>query len=104
MATIYSTRLYEGTVGPGTFDLFTVGIGFVVVIREVLLLIEDSGARCQLIRSGGTANILLHTAATANEYTQWDMRAVLNEGEILTGAVGTGTIGLFISGYQLEGP
>lgn len=104
MATIYSTRFCDVTISAGTTPLYTVPTGFVAVIREVLLLIADSGARAQLIRSGGGANIILHTAAAANEYTQWDMRAVLNAGDVLDGAIVTGTAGFFISGYLLEGP
>lgn len=102
MATIYSTRLAEGTAASGTSPtVYTVPSGATVVLRDISLA-QTSGTPglMAVALSGGTACFTVEASAlyvTLHEEGRW----VFNAGDgIIVDAV-SGDTNYFLSGYLL---
>jgi ferric-dicitrate binding protein FerR (iron transport regulator) len=103
LAAIYSTRFVEQAITATSANAYTVGTGFVAVIRDISVFITGTGATATVLRSGGSAIMFRATSAAANDYVHQEGRWVLNAGEILEiAAAGTGAIEFNICGYLLS--
>lgn len=102
MAGVYSTRAAIGTIDAGaSSNVFTVPAGYVFVLRCVTAVSVSAASAVFQVAVAATANVISAELGAVGTGLIWDLRVVVNAGEVISVAAATGNLQYSISGYLL---
>ncbi|MFZ5650148.1 MAG: hypothetical protein ACOY4I_04750 [Bacillota bacterium] len=94
-------RIYTGTLGAVSADLYTVPVSTKTIITEVVLANKTAGAVAATVMIG-TENIVPGKNVPANDALVVKLHTVMEAGEIIKGLAGSGSaIDCRISGVEV---
>lgn len=100
---VYTVRLAATLTGAATdAPIFTAPSGQVTVIRDVLLVPTTTGAFTDFLYIAGVGNFVGVSGAVAGVPTHFDIRQVIEPGEVLHQQTSAGSAWwAFVTGYAL---
>jgi len=102
VASIYSTKLAEGLQAAGSnSDVYTVPSGYVAVIRSIQLYVVSAGAATAIVAHKSVSFIACVNTTAAFQGEDFEMRAVLDAGDIINVTASGVEFSYLISGYLL---